>query len=148
MSVIRGLGRIPGQLQQQHIRTLEASFIAASSRFGSYNFREYFSRKVRHKFDVQLPTLIGTSQIDDQSLSRINPDINENLQKWWSDSIDELAVLERASIMNRLFEAPKLVVEGAANIRSSSVSDQDESDRLKTQGTLPDHHSSDSKTKI
>ncbi|POW12561.1 hypothetical protein PSTT_04298 [Puccinia striiformis] len=96
-----------------HIRTLEASFIAASSRFGSYNFREYFSRKVRH-----------------------------------NDSIDELAVLERASIMNRLFEAPKLVVEGAANIRSSSVSDQDESDRLKNSGTLPDHHSSDSKTKI
>ncbi|POW22761.1 hypothetical protein PSHT_00946 [Puccinia striiformis] len=112
MSVIRGLGRIPAQLQQQHIRTLEASFIAASSRFGSYNFREYFSRKVRHKFDVQLPTLIGTSQIDDQ-------------------------ILERASIMNRLFEAPKLVVEGAANIRSSSVSDQDESDRLKTQELFP-----------
>ncbi|PLW11492.1 hypothetical protein PCANC_03680 [Puccinia coronata f. sp. avenae] len=125
MSIGRGLlVRLPGQLQQQHIRTLEASYEAASQRFGSYNFREYFARKARQKFDEQLPRVLGCTnkknnnnhhKVDDELLSRANmsTDQRARLLAWWQASLDELAVLERASIMNRLFEAPKLVVEQA-----------------------------------
>ncbi|OAV96134.1 hypothetical protein PTTG_26468 [Puccinia triticina 1-1 BBBD Race 1] len=142
MSVGRGLGRLAGQLQQQHIRSLEASFIAASSQFGSYNFREYFTRKTTQKFSEQLPRVLGTSQIDDKTLAQIDPKTQQDLHAWWSSSLDELAVLQRASVMNKLFEAPKLVVENAANSFSNSHQDQPpNTTEKKSSGTIPDQSS-------
>ncbi|KNZ53432.1 hypothetical protein VP01_323g9 [Puccinia sorghi] len=114
------------KLDYCHIRTLEASFEAASGRFGTYNFREYFARKVRHKFDRQLPAILGTSSthsvmgvVDEERLANADGTTRDKLLDWWQSSLDELAVLERASIMNRLFEAPHLVVEQAPNFGSS-----------------------------
>jgi len=121
------LVRLPGRLSGQHIRTLEASFEAASGRFGTYNFREYFGRKVRHKFDRELPTILGGTSsahsgkgvVDEERLANADGTTKDKLLQWWQSSLDELAVLERASIMNRLFEAPQLVVEKAPNFASS-----------------------------
>ncbi|KAA1097545.1 hypothetical protein PGT21_011030 [Puccinia graminis f. sp. tritici] len=129
MSIGRTLGRLPAQLQHQHIRTLEASFKAASNQFGSYNFREYFGRKSRQKFDEQLPKLLGTRQINDETLARMDPKTRQEFDAWWSASVDELAVIERASIMNRLFLAPKLVVESAPSFPDASDN--------KSSGNLP-----------
>ncbi|MBW0466628.1 hypothetical protein O181_006343 [Austropuccinia psidii MF-1] len=111
----QALTRIPTQIKQQHISRLQSSFLAASSRFGSYNFREYFIRRTNEKFERDLPRLVGAKEITDQTLCDVDFSTKERLNSWFQDAVQELAVLERASAMNRLFEAPKLVVEGLGN---------------------------------
>lgn len=39
-----------------------------------------------------------------------NPD--QRLREWYGEALSELAVMARAAIVNRMYEAPKLVVEG------------------------------------
>lgn len=127
----RGLSSLPLKIKQRDIATLHTSFLKASTQFSSYNFREYFIRRSNVKFEKELPDLLGcTKRIDDTVLENLNEKIQDKLRFWWSSSRDELSVLERASLMNQLFEAPKLVVEGATNNtmanlpNSNSVTDE------------------------
>ncbi|EGG07095.1 uncharacterized protein MELLADRAFT_35661 [Melampsora larici-populina 98AG31] len=101
---------LPKQITPQHISNLHTAFLNTSSRFTSYNFREYFIRRSNLKFNQELPTIIKSTSITSETST--DQSSQETLQKWWKDSIKELMVLERASVMNRLYEAPKLVVEG------------------------------------
>lgn len=55
--------------------------------------------------DVDLLTVLGESE-------------KKALLSWWTQSSADLESWKRSSIVNNLFEAPKLVVEGLANITS------------------------------
>lgn len=107
---------LPKQINRQHISNLHTAFLNTSSQFTSYNFREYFIRRSNLKFNQELPKLIQNNNKTSTEIP-IDQSSQETLQKWWKDSIDELMVLERASVMNRLYEAPKLVVEGEGRFR-------------------------------
>lgn len=104
---------IPKLITRQHITTLHSTYLSTSSQFASYNFREYFIRRSNLKFQQELTQLIGPTN---EELCT-DPSSQEPLKKWWQNSIEELRVLERASVMNRLYEAPKLVVEGAGRFK-------------------------------
>lgn len=40
----------------------------------------------------------------------------ERLREWYRESLDELAVLARSAVVNRLYEVPRLVVEGKGRV--------------------------------
>ncbi|KAG0150588.1 hypothetical protein CROQUDRAFT_38028 [Cronartium quercuum f. sp. fusiforme G11] len=107
------LTTVPKLISRQHISALQSIYLTTSSQFASYNFREYFLRRSNLKFQQDLPQLVDVSgsELATDDLSQ------DKLRKWWKESVEELEVLQRASVMNRLYEAPKLVVEGAGRIR-------------------------------
>lgn len=41
------------------------------------------------------------------------------LREWYAQSLSELAVMARAAIVNRMYEAPKLVVEGIGRVMAT-----------------------------
>ncbi|KAH9817347.1 hypothetical protein DFH28DRAFT_177798 [Melampsora americana] len=119
----QSIKNLPKQINRQDILNLHHTFLNTSSQFTSYNFREYFIRRSNLKFNQDLPKLlkpsITTTTTTNTTTQEIPTDSSsqDKLQQWWKDSIDELMVLERASVMNRLYEAPKLVVEGEGRFR-------------------------------
>lgn len=129
---LRSLSSVPAQIKQHHLASLHSSFLNASSRFSSYNFREYFIRRSNQKFQDELPKLIGTKEVNDLALGSVNEKTREKLHLWWQNSLEELDVLERASRMNQLFEGPKLVVEGGAGTSTPQRADTPGIDNIKT----------------
>lgn len=119
---------IPKQITVQQLNLLRTAFYQTSHRFASYNFREYFLRRTRIKFQRDLPLLLHSSSPSSSSIGQaseerqvqeeedlmslqLNDDVQERLKGWWKEAVEELRVLDRASMMNRMFEGPKLVVE-------------------------------------
>jgi hypothetical protein len=92
------------QLDQLYKQTL-----AASKRFASYNFREYFVRRTNERF-TPLLSFSGHEGKIDASLD----------QKWWESRVRELDVLKRAGEVNRMFQGPKMVIEHARPITGRS----------------------------
>ncbi|KAG8843395.1 hypothetical protein FRB96_004062 [Tulasnella sp. 330] len=77
-----------------HITKLYSNLIRASRSFASYNFRSYFIRTTREKFRAHL------HEADPSRITAL-----------YKEGLEELDVLRRAAITNRLYEGPKLVVE-------------------------------------
>ncbi|KAG8981749.1 hypothetical protein FRB94_008602 [Tulasnella sp. JGI-2019a] len=77
-----------------HIIQLYLNLIRTSRSFASYNFRSYFIRTTREKF---------RAHIHERDQSRIS--------ELYKEGLEELEILRRSAIINRLYEGPKLVVE-------------------------------------
>lgn len=73
---------------------LYRKFIKNSKQFSNYNFREYFLRRSRETF-------------------KQNKEIHniEHLQKIWEQAKCNLKVLERQSIISKIYTFDKLVIE-------------------------------------
>ncbi|KAG8888094.1 hypothetical protein FRB99_004160 [Tulasnella sp. 403] len=77
-----------------NIISLYTSMLRTSRTFASYNFRTYFLRNTRTKFRAHM---------DEKDPARV--------AEWYKKGLEELEVLKRAAIVNRVYEGPKLVVE-------------------------------------
>lgn len=74
--------------------TLYANLLRASRSFASYNFRTYFIRNTQSKFRA------AASETD-----------GARIRALYEEGVNDLKVLRRAAVVNRLYEGPKLVVE-------------------------------------
>lgn len=81
------------------ILSLYSNMLRTSRSFASYNFRTYFIRNARVKFR--------------QAATETDP---ARIQAFCNQMTNELKVLQRSVVVNRLFEGPKLVVEKARPI--------------------------------
>jgi hypothetical protein len=93
-------------LSRKGIRALHDNFTSVARSFASYNYREYFLRRSDHRFNTELPALLKRYEAVDDAARQ------QALRPWFEDAQRDLAQLKRAAIVNRMFEAPKLVVEG------------------------------------
>lgn len=79
---------------QTQILSLYRQFLRNATKFNNYNFKHYFVRRSRDAFhaskDLQSP---------------------EEIQQAYAKAQRELAVLERQSLVSRLYSFEKLVVE-------------------------------------
>ncbi|GAA5967259.1 hypothetical protein JCM11641_000493 [Rhodosporidiobolus odoratus] len=134
------------QINRTHLLALYKEQLRVAHSFASYNFKQYFLRKTRSKFRTELPALLdsayaapssvssstlpsassssqpptpstsraASSNVDSAELAGRTPE--ERLREWYTDSLSELAVMARAAIVNGMYEAPKLVVEGRGRV--------------------------------
>ncbi|GAA5843288.1 hypothetical protein JCM5353_005266 [Sporobolomyces roseus] len=128
-------------ITRTHLLALYKEQLRVSNSFASYNFKQYFLRRTRDKFRTELPALLdqnyalpsssssaSTSTLTSSSSSSTpsstsTPETTEGggsneerLRKWYQDSLSELAVMARSAIVNGMYEAPKLVVEGRGKV--------------------------------
>lgn len=130
------------------LASLHGNYVRTAQSFQSYNFREYFLRVAERKFSEDLERIVGpsvtkqlslpsisstststpisqppsssASQEDSQDiLASLSQDEQKKLKEWWSRSEQDLEQWKRASIVNNLFQAPRLVVEGKGNMMTS-----------------------------
>lgn len=87
------------------IRTLYQNTLAASKRFSSYNFAQYFTRRTQQTFEPYLQS--------DDKIKTIKP---EELAKFYQQQSAALEVLRRSGEVNRMYEGPQLVIEHALPI--------------------------------
>ncbi|GAA5836054.1 hypothetical protein JCM9279_002179 [Rhodotorula babjevae] len=128
-------------ISRTHLLALYKEQLRVAHSFGSYNFREYFIRRTRNKFRAELPALLdaayaspSSSSATSSSASSSAPQAStssapattdgqagadspartpeDRLREWYTESLGELAVMARAAIVNGMYEAPKLVIEG------------------------------------
>jgi LYR motif-containing protein 4 len=110
----------PSPITRQHLLSLYTQFLRASNSFASYNFRHYFVRHTRHKFRVELPQLLGVqSSISGSSKYEPTPESVEKLRAWWNGAEKDLAQLKRSAVVNGMYQAPRLVVEGRGKVMTS-----------------------------
>jgi hypothetical protein len=95
------------------LKTLHSGLTTAASRFTSYNFHQYFTRRVRENWAPILSAL----EPQGGSVPVPKPDPAE-LARFYEEQIKEIEVIKRAAEVNRMFEGPKLVVEHARPITS------------------------------
>ncbi|GAA5938396.1 Isd11p [Sporobolomyces koalae] len=142
------LAALPRQLRisastpitRTHLLALYKEQLRVANSFASYNFKQYFVRRTRDKFRLELPALLdanyspasaSTSSSPSTSASTPTPSAGESarevegaqsneqrLRAWYSESLSELAVMARSAIVNGMYEAPKLVVEGRGKVMS------------------------------
>lgn len=130
-------------ITRTHLLALYKEQLRVSNSFASYNFKQYFLRRTRDKFRTELPALLDQnyalpSSSSSSSASTSTPTSSsssstpsststpattegggsneERLRKWYQDSLSELAVMARSAIVNGMYEAPKLVVEGRGKV--------------------------------
>ena len=53
----------------------------------------------------------------DADLTTLTPE--SRLREWYAESLSDLAVMARAAIVNQMYEAPRLVVEGVGRVMTS-----------------------------
>ncbi|KAJ9118984.1 hypothetical protein QFC24_005950 [Naganishia onofrii] len=87
------------------LRTLYQNTITASSRFSSYNFSQYFTRRTKLAFEPYLQAENGSKTTNTEELAR-----------FYKDKTEELEVIRRSAEVNRMYEGPKLVIEHALPI--------------------------------
>ena len=141
----QALAALPRQLRispstpitRTHLLALYKEQLRVSNSFASYNFKQYFLRRTRDKFRTELPALLdqnyalpsssspfsstSTSSSSSSTSSTSTPTTGggsneERLRKWYQESLSELAVMARSAIVNGMYEAPKLVVEGRGKV--------------------------------
>lgn len=86
------------------IRTLYNNTLAASKRFSSYNFGQYFTRRTQQTFEPYL---------QDDKIKAAKP---EELTKFYQQQTAALEILRRSGEVNRMYEGPQLVIEHALPI--------------------------------
>lgn len=129
------------------LASLHSNYVRTAQSFQSYNFREYFLRVAERKFSEDLERIVGpsvtkklslpsiaststsappssssssSSQEDSQDiLGSLSQEEQKKLKEWLSRSEQDLEQWKRASIVNNLFQAPRLVVEGKGNMMTS-----------------------------
>ncbi|GHJ88634.1 hypothetical protein NliqN6_5036 [Naganishia liquefaciens] len=87
------------------IRTLYQNTLAASKRFSSYNFGQYFLRRTQQTFEPYL-----------QSDDKLQAAKSEELVAFYQQQTAALEVLRRSGEVNRMYEGPQLVIEHALPI--------------------------------
>ncbi|BGP06749.1 hypothetical protein JCM10049v2_002573 [Rhodotorula toruloides] len=127
-------------ITRAHLLALYKEELRVAHSFASYNFKQYFLRRTRNKFRTELPALLDASYASpalapsSSSSSPAAPEAStsptpaspsaegagrtpeERLRDWYTESLGELAVMARAAIVNKMYEAPKLVVEGRGKV--------------------------------
>ncbi|XP_008477794.1 LYR motif-containing protein 4 [Diaphorina citri] len=76
------------------ILKLYKALLRESSKFPAYNYRMYFLRRTREKFQ-----------------SNKNVDNNEQISLLYNEGLKELEVLKRQVLISQLFKPDKLVIE-------------------------------------
>ncbi|GAA6038874.1 hypothetical protein JCM8097_000546 [Rhodosporidiobolus ruineniae] len=133
------------QISRTHLLALYKEQLRVAHSFQSYNFKQYFLRRTRDKFRTELPALLDTaytspssassSALPASSAASASPSTSrapsadvratdepsartpeDRLREWYTESLGELAVMARAAIVNNMYEAPKLVVEGRGRV--------------------------------
>ncbi|PWZ01494.1 hypothetical protein BCV70DRAFT_225784 [Testicularia cyperi] len=129
---------IPSRTQ---ILQLYRKYLRTSQSFSSYNFRTYFLRRSRDMFrstllpqaqaaqsspyskqgsttaKVSPSTLLSPETIkqpagtNKTSISAASLTDEERLSKFYQTALEDLKVLQRSALMNRIYEGEKLVVE-------------------------------------
>lgn len=114
-----------GAITRTAIASLHSSYNQAAQSFQSYNFREYFLRLGDRKFGKELEGIVGSSassqsssqqQQQDDLTSQLDSTQREGLQAWYNKQVKDLETLKRAAVVNSLYIAPRLVVEGRGNV--------------------------------
>ncbi|GAA5898539.1 Isd11p [Sporobolomyces salmoneus] len=124
-------------ITRTHLVALYKEQLRTANSFASYNFKQYFLRRTRDKFRLELPSLLdqslssssssssGSEVSSSSSSSTPTTEANgtsagngneERLRAWYEESLGELAVMARSAIVNGMYEAPKLVVEGRGKV--------------------------------
>ena len=131
------------------LSTLHSNYVRTAQSFQSYNFREYFLRVAERKFSDDLERIVGSNVVGSNVVGKLSlPSISststsnasapassqedstdllaslsqeeqKKLAEWWNRSESDLEQWKRASIVNNLFQAPRLVVEGKGNMSVS-----------------------------
>ncbi|CBQ71144.1 conserved hypothetical protein [Sporisorium reilianum SRZ2] len=125
---------------KSQILNLYRRYLRTSQSFSSYNFRTYFLRRSRDMFRATLlpteqaaqsspfskqgattakvspSTLLSPETLRqpagaNQSISAAALTDQEKLAKFYQTALEDLKVLQRSALMNRLYEGEKLVVE-------------------------------------
>lgn len=110
---------------REQILSLYRAHLATARSFASYNFREYFVRRARDQFRAYLyPQMSVAAQNVNASASKLSnvPTANtavkpvepmsaEKLAKFYEEACDELKVLQRAVMTNKMYAGERLVVE-------------------------------------
>ena len=149
---------------RNHLLALYKEQLRVANSFSSYNFKEYFVRRTKEKFRVEVPILLekveqaasGTSSeaggkvVD--ALKAVHAEVESKssetaveeepsgsiytptssatlpttvqeaqtpedaLRAWYAESLQELSVMARSAIVNQMYEAPRLVVEGVGRV--------------------------------
>ncbi|ORY88829.1 hypothetical protein BCR35DRAFT_301179 [Leucosporidium creatinivorum] len=153
-------------ITRTHLLALYKEQLRVANSFSSYNFRQYFVRRTKDKFRLEVPALLDAveqqgeaavegaatgkegvvealkqaaqeaapkeeSPAEDASIysptstplpaadSAVTASSNspqDALREWYTESLSELAVLARSAIVNQMYEAPRLVVEGVGQV--------------------------------
>lgn len=84
------------------------------------------SSKTESSEEPSIYAPISSSSSSSSSMTKSTSSTNEilptltpqeiRLREWYEESLSELAILARGSLVNRLYEAPKLVVEGRGRV--------------------------------
>lgn len=137
--------RVPAttSITRTHLLALYKEQLRIAHSFPSYNFKQYFLRRTRNKFRTELPALLdsayaapSSSSLPSSSSSSSSTPVpsptaalgstehpartqEDRLREWYAESLSELAVIARSAIVNSMYEAPKLVVEGRGRIMAT-----------------------------
>lgn len=134
----QALASLPRQLRispstpitRTHLLALYKEQLRTANSFASYNFKQYFLRRTRDKFRNELPALLDSNYAIPSSTSSTSSSTpttttsssstsssnEERLRSWYQETISELSVMARSAIVNGMYEAPKLVVEGRGKV--------------------------------
>ena len=133
---------IRSQVTRSALSSLQSSYVHAAQSFQTYNFREYFLRLSARKFSTELDAILGAGVVklpavastrsnplesdegagrapadgSEDLLAGLEPAKQEELKRWLDRAHKDLEQWMRASVVNNLFIAPKLVVEGAGTM--------------------------------
>lgn len=152
-------------ITRNHLLALYKEQLRVANSFSSYNFRQYFVRRTKDKFRLEVPALLeaveqqgegkegvvealkqaakeaapkeeaaAPAPAEDASIyspsstplpSASSTDAassnspQDALREWYTESLSELAVLARSAIVNQMYEAPRLVVEGVGQVMAT-----------------------------
>lgn len=143
----QALAALPRQLRisastpitRTHVVALYKEHLRVANSFASYNFKQYFIRRAKDKFRTELPALLDSnyassssssstpstsSSSDSTTLETTQEDAGplenqERMRAWYQENLSELAVMARSAIVNGMYEAPKLVVEGRGKVMAT-----------------------------
>lgn len=155
-------------ITRTHLLALYKEQLRVANSFSSYNFRQYFVRRTKDKFRLEVPALLdaveqheeggaaagkeGVVEALKQAAKEAEPkqeapaaaedasiysptstplpsasssdaassnSPQDALREWYTESLSELAVLARSAIVNQMYEAPRLVVEGVGQVMAT-----------------------------
>ncbi len=123
-------------IQSSHLSALYQEQLRVAKQFDSYNFRHYFLRKTQHKFHAELPQILAASSDLPDAPAEVKAEAGESesiykpsgavtkedvelkmlapearLRRWYDESVEELAVMQRSAMINQMYQGPRLVVE-------------------------------------
>jgi len=127
---------LPSRVTRSTLSNLYSTYRQTAQSFQSYNFREYFLRVSDRKFGEELGEVLGgsskldlkalaessaatsssSSSAEEDLLASVSQEQKERFKAWWSDAHKDLEQLKRSAVVNSLFIAPRLVVEGRGNV--------------------------------